>query len=88
MRAATAGTPDPMIDGLSRDQRFFLSWARIWRGSIRDEAQLVRLNSEPHAPAQFRAIGAPSNMPAFAKAFQCKPGDAMVRSEAERVVIW
>jgi putative endopeptidase len=88
MRAATAGTPDPMIDGLSRDQRFFLSWARIWRGSIRDEAQLVRLNSDPHAPAQFRAIGAPSNMPAFAKAFQCKPGDAMVRSEAERVVIW
>ena len=88
MKAATAGTPDPMIDGLSRDQRFFLNWARVWRGSIRDEAQLVRLNSDSHSPAQFRAIGAPSNMPAFAAAFQCKAGDPMVRSEDQRVIIW
>ncbi len=88
MHAATAGAPDPMIDGLSRDQRFFLNWARVWRGSIRDQAQLVRLNSDPHAPAKFRAIGAPSNMPAFAKAFQCKPGDPMVRPDDQRVVIW
>jgi putative endopeptidase len=88
LHAATAGTPDPMIDGLSRDQRFFLNWARVWRGSIRDEAQVVRLNSDPHAPAQFRAIGAPSNMPAFAKAFQCKAGDPMVRPDDQRVVIW
>jgi putative endopeptidase len=88
MKAATAGTPDPMIDGLSRDQRFFLNWARVWRGSIRDEAQLVRLNSDSHSPAQFRAIGAPSNMPAFAAAFRCKPGDPMVRPEDQRVVIW
>jgi putative endopeptidase len=88
MKAATAGTPDPMIDGLSRDQRFFLNWARVWRGNIRDEAQLVRLNSDSHSPAQFRAIGAPSNMPAFAAAFQCKAGDPMVRPEDKRVIIW
>jgi putative endopeptidase len=88
MKTATAGTPDPMIDGLGRDQRFFLNWARVWRGSIRDEAQLVRLNSDPHSPAQFRAIGAPSDMPAFAAAFQCKAGDAMVRPEDKRVIIW
>jgi putative endopeptidase len=88
MRAATADTPDPMIDGLTRDQRFFLNWARVWRGSIRDEAQLVRLNSDPHAPAKFRAIGAPSNMPAFARAFGCKAGDPMVRPDDQRVVIW
>ena len=88
MKAATAGTPDPMIDGLSRDQRFFLNWARVWRGAIRDEAQLVRLNTDSHSPAKFRAIGAPSNMPAFAAAFQCKAGDAMVRPEKDRVVIW
>ncbi|WP_236611631.1 M13-type metalloendopeptidase, partial [Xanthomonas vasicola] len=41
-----------------------------------------------HAPANFRANGAPSNMPAFAQAFQCKPGDAMVRGDKERVAIW
>ncbi|WP_077553704.1 M13 family metallopeptidase [Rhodanobacter sp. B04] len=76
------------IDGYTQDQRFFLNWARVWRGSIRPEAQLTLLNTDPHAPAQFRAIGAPSNMPEFAKAFQCKAGDAMVRSPDTQVKIW
>ena len=88
LQAADGGKKDPMIDGLSRDQRFFLSWARVWRGNIRDKAQLVLLNTDPHAPAKFRAIGAPSNMPAFAQAFQCKAGDAMVRPDDARVEIW
>ena len=88
LQAADGGKPDPMIDGLTRDQRFFLSWARVWRGSIRDKAQLVLLNTDPHSPAKFRAIGAPSNMPAFAAAFQCKAGDPMVRSADGKVVIW
>ena len=76
------------IDGYTEDQRFFMNWARVWRGSIRDKAQLVRLNSDPHAPAQFRAIGAPSNLDAFAKAFDCKVGDAMVRDGERKVKIW
>ena len=76
------------IDGYTQDQRFFLNWARVWRGSIRPEAQLTLLNTDPHAPAQFRAIGAPSNMPAFAEAFRCKGGDAMVRDGEKRVKIW
>ncbi|AIF47364.1 M13 family metallopeptidase [Dyella japonica] len=76
------------IDGYTQDQRFFLNWARVWRGSIRPEAQLTLLNTDPHAPAQFRAIGAPSNMPAFAQAFQCKAGDAMVRPADKQVKIW
>ncbi|MGA9342456.1 MAG: M13 family metallopeptidase [Rhodanobacteraceae bacterium] len=76
------------IDGYTEDQRFFLNFARIWRGSIRPKRQEVLLNADPHAPAMFRAIGAPSNMPAFAAAFQCKAGDPMVRSESTRVKIW
>jgi len=76
------------IDGYTQDQRFFFNWARVWRGSIREQAQLVRLNADPHSPAQFRAIGAPSNMSQFAKAFSCKPGDAMVRSGDKQVKIW
>jgi putative endopeptidase len=76
------------IDGYTEDQRFFLNWGRVWRGSIRPEAQITLLNTDPHAPAQFRAIGAPSNMPEFAQAFQCKPGDAMVRSPETQVKIW
>jgi len=88
LQAAGGNKPDPMIDGLTRDQRFFLSWARVWRGNIRDKAQLVLLNTDPHSPAKFRAIGAPSNMPAFAAAFQCKAGDPMVRGADGKVVIW
>ncbi len=76
------------IDGYTEDQRFFMNWARVWRGSIREKAQLVRLNTDPHSPAKFRAIGAPSDMPAFAKAFSCKPGDPMVRSGDKQVSIW
>jgi putative endopeptidase len=76
------------IDGYTQDQRFFLNWARVWRGSTREQRQLVLLNADPHSPIQFRAIGAPSNMPAFAQSFSCKAGDAMVRSDDKQVKIW
>ncbi len=91
LQAALKANPeeaDQTIDGYTEDQRFFLNWARVWRGSIRPEAQLVRLNTDPHAPSQFRAIGAPSDMPAFAQAFQCQAGDPMVRTGDAQVKIW
>ena len=77
-----------MIDGLTQDQRFFLNWATVWRRNFTDEELKVRLATDSHAPASFRAAGAPSNLPAFAEAFDCKPGDAMVRGEDERIDIW
>ena len=76
------------IDGYTPDQRFFLSWARIWRGNTRDKRLEVLLNTDPHSPTTYRAIGAPSNMETFASAFACKPGDAMVRSGDTQVKIW
>ncbi len=76
------------IDGYTEDQRFFMNWARVWRGSTRPAFQKLLLNVDPHSPQQFRANGAPSNMPAFWSAFQCKPGEPMVRSGARQVVIW
>lgn len=76
------------IDGMTQDQRFFLNWARVWRNNMRPEMTKVLIASNPHAPAPFRAIGAPSNMPAFASAYQCKAGDKMVRSGDEEVKIW
>ena len=88
MKTATAGTPDPMTDGLSRDQRFFLNWATVWRRSFTPEELSRRLVTDEHALAEFRAIGAPSNLPAFAAAFGCKAGDPMVRSGEQQVVIW
>ncbi|HDS1220685.1 M13 family metallopeptidase [Stenotrophomonas sp. TWI143] len=76
------------VDGYSQDQRFFMNWATVWRRNFTDGELRVRLNTDPHAPANFRANGAPSNMPSFAAAFQCKAGDAMVRADDKRVVIW
>ncbi len=88
LQKANAGKDDPTIDGLSRDQRFFLNWATVWRRSFTPDELKVRLTTDPHAPANFRAIGTPSNMPAFAQAFSCKVGDPMVRDGDKRVVIW
>jgi putative endopeptidase len=86
---ADAGmTGSDKIDGYTEDQRFYINWATVWRRNFNPEELKVRLNTDPHAPAKFRAIGAPSNMPAFAQAFQCAPGKAMVRADDKRVVIW
>jgi len=88
MKRATKDTPDPMTDGMTRDQRFFANWATVWRRNFTEQELTVRLATDPHAPANFRAIGTPSNMPAFAAAFQCKPTDPMVRSGKKQIVIW
>ena len=86
---ADAGkSPDEKIDGYTENQRFFLNFATVWRRNFAPEELKVRLNTDPHAPANFRAIGAPSNMPEFATAFSCKAGDSMVRGDGQRIVIW
>ena len=76
------------IDGYTENQRFFMNWATVWRRNFTPDELKVRLNTDPHAPANFRAIGTPSNLPAFAAAFSCKAGDGMVRPDGTRVVIW
>jgi putative endopeptidase len=76
------------VDGLTQDQRFFMNWATVWRRNFTPDELKVRLNTDPHSPAKFRANGPPSNLPAFAAAFQCKAGDAMVRADDKRVMIW
>ncbi len=88
MQRAAADTPDPKLDGLTRDQRFFANWATVWRRAYTPDEMKVRIATDPHAPATFRASGAPSNLPAFAAAFDCKPGDPMALGDGKRVVIW
>ncbi len=85
---ATAGQPDPQVDGMTRDQRFFYGWATVWRRNFTPEELDNRLQTDEHALSEFRAIGAPSNMPQFAAAFGCKAGDPMVRDGDKQVVIW
>ncbi|MGI8818786.1 MAG: M13 family metallopeptidase [Gemmatimonadales bacterium] len=88
-RRSLAGKPEPRrIDGLTGDQRFFLAWAQIWRTKARPEFTRLMVNVDPHAPPEFRTIGPLSNIPAFAAAFSCRPGDPMVRPESERAQIW
>ena len=80
---------DPMTDGMTQDQRFFINWATVWRRGFTDKELSVRLVTDSHAPAGFRANGTPSNMPAFAAAFDCKEGDPMVRRRTDkRIAIW
>ncbi|SDW99541.1 putative endopeptidase [Lysobacter enzymogenes] len=88
MRLAVGDKPDPKTDGLSRDQRFFLNFAVSWRDRYTSDLLKVLVASNPHAPSDLRAIGAPSNLPAFAAAFSCKPGQPMVRAGDKQVVIW
>ena len=76
------------IDGLTPEQRFFLSFAAIWRSKIRDEDQKLRLNTDPHSPAQFRVNGPLSNLPEFQQAFNIPNGSPMVRPADKRVNIW
>jgi putative endopeptidase len=87
-RAQGEGFVDPMVEGFTQSQRFFMNWATVWRRNFTEAELKVRLNTDSHAPANFRAIGAPSNMPTFAEAFGCASGDPMVREGDARVVIW
>ncbi len=79
---------DPMVDEMTQDQRFFISWATVWRRLYTEKELTVRLVTDSHAPARYRANGAPQNMPAFAEAFGCSDNDPMVRAGEKRIAIW
>jgi putative endopeptidase len=84
----TAEAREMKIDGLTPEQRFFLSYAQIWRTNIRPEYLRLSLNVDPHSPAPFRVNGPLSNLPEFADAFGVSAPSPMIRSENERVQIW
>jgi putative endopeptidase len=82
------GKGEAKVDGLTSDQRFFLSYAQTWRTSQRPEQLRLQVQSNEHAPAKFRTNGPLSDTPAFARAFDCKAGDPMVQPPAKIVDIW
>jgi len=83
-----AGKPAPVIDGLTGDQRFFMGFAQVWRGSTRDAERRVAQRTDPHSPEFVRATVPLSNVQAFYDAFDIKPGDKMFRAPEERVEVW
>jgi len=82
------GQPAPVIDGLTGDQRFFLSWAQVWRTKYRDGVLRELVMSDVHSPAQFRVNGPLPNMDAWYQAFGVQPTDALYIKPADRVSIW
>ena len=76
------------IGNFTPEQRFFLSYATIWKSKQRDEDLKLRVNTDPHSPAQYRVNGPLSNLVEFQKAFNIPDGTPMVRSIGKRVNIW
>ena len=82
------GRPSSVLDGFTGEQRFFLSWARVWRGKERDEYLRQTLFANQHAPFQYRANGPLAHLQGFYDAFGVRPGDRLYRDPAARVTIW
>jgi putative endopeptidase len=82
------GKPVEKIDGFTPEQRFFLSFASIYRELDRPEVLKLFIQTDPHSPARYRVIGVLSNMDEFAKAFDVPEGAPMRRAAADRVNIW
>lgn len=76
------------IDGFTPEQRFFMSWATIWRTKAREEALRNQIKTDPHSPGTVRAVQPLLNVDAFFEAFDIKEGDAMYLAPEDRVRIW
>lgn len=76
------------IDGFTPDQRFFLSWAQIWRSNTLADTKAQLIVTDPHSPSEYRTIGAPVNMDAWYEAFNIKPGDKLYKKPEDRIRIW
>jgi putative endopeptidase len=76
------------IDGLTPEQRFFMSWATVWRIKMRDDALKTRIKTDPHSPGMNRAVQPLLNVDAFYEAFNIKEGDSMYIAPEQRVRIW
>ena len=81
------GKPES-IDGFSPDQRFFMSWATVWRTKIRPEALRHQIKTDPHTPGIYRAVAAPSNLNSFYDAFNINPQSPWYRRQEDRIKIW
>lgn len=81
------GKEPPVIDGFTWQQRFFLSWANVWKLNITKEEDIRLSKIDPHAPSRYRVIGPLSNLKEFSDAFGCKTGK-MIKPENERIKIW
>ncbi len=79
---------DTVIDGFTPDQRFYLAYADVWAGNIRDEEILNRTKTDPHSLGRWRVNATLRNLRPFFEAFSVREGNGMWLAPEERVVIW
>ena len=82
------GKSKKKIDGFTPDQRFFLNWSQVWRNNILPEAAAQRIVTDNHSPGMYRSNGPLTNMDAWYKAFNVKPGDKLYKAPELRTKIW
>ena len=82
------GQSEEQKDGFTPDQRFYLAYANVWAANITEQEILYRTKTDVHSLGKWRVNATLRNIDTFLKAFDIKEGDAMYRSEAERVIIW
>jgi putative endopeptidase len=87
-RMSLNGTEPPLREGFTADQRFFLSFGQIWRSKYREGALRAQVLSNPHAPGEFRAIGATRNLDPWYKAFDVTPDQKHYLAPGTRVHLW
>jgi putative endopeptidase len=82
------GEEAPVIDGLTGDQRFFLSYAQVWRAKAREDSLRNQVATDPHSPSRYRTIAPLRNVDAWYEAFGITPDDAMYIAPEDRARIW
>lgn len=85
---ATVGKELPVADGFTPDQRFFLAYANVWAGNIREEQIRVQTKSDPHSLGRWRVNGALPHIDAWYKAFHITENDPLYLEPEKRAVIW
>ncbi len=88
LEKALENSDNKEIDGLTPIQRYFLSFAQVWRNNIADEELRRRIQTDVHSPGKYRVNGTLPNIDAFYTAFNIKEGDKMYRPKEERAKIW
>ncbi|MDQ8750226.1 M13 family metallopeptidase [Elizabethkingia miricola] len=76
------------ISNLTQDQRFFMSWATVWRTLSTDQYKVNQVKTDPHSPGEYRAFAPLVNVDAFYNAFDIKPGDKLYKKPEDRIKIW
>lgn len=82
------GQSNKQIDGFTPNQRFFLSWAQVWRSSQRPEVASQRILTDPHSPEQYRTNAPITNIDAWYEAFGIKPEDKLYKKPEDRIKVW